>query len=149
MGREIDRVSGVGFGLAPVVIVNAGNRAEEKFVEFFTAGIRNRNTRQAYLRAVRQFFAWIEENRFRLQEIRPVHVAAYVELIGRERSAPTVKQHLAAVRMLFDYLVVGQVVEMNPAAAVRGPSYSTKKGKTPVSTKTKPAGSSTASTPKP
>lgn len=65
-------------------------------------------------------------------QIRPVHVAAYIEQLCRSVSAPTVKQNLAAVRMLFDYLVVGQVIEMNPAAAVKGPSYSTKKGKTPV-----------------
>ncbi len=58
----------------------------------------------------------------------------YVESLTRGHAAPTVKQHLAAVRMPFDYLVVGQVVEMNPAAAVRGPSYSAKQGKTPVPT---------------
>ncbi len=42
------------------------------------------------------------------------------------------KQHLAAIRMVFDYLVLGQVIPINPAAAVRGPRYSTKRGKTPV-----------------
>jgi site-specific recombinase XerD len=132
MVREISLVNGAGFGITPEVVGNAGRRAEEKFVEFFTAGIRNRNTRQAYLRATQQFFTWVGESGLRLEDVRPVHVAGYVELLGRERSAPTVKQNLAAVRMLFDYLVVSQVVEMNPAAAVRGPSYSTKKGKTPV-----------------
>lgn len=116
----------------PEVVARAGRRAEEKFVEFFTATIRNRNTRAAYYRAAQQFFLWFEERNLGLTDIRPVHVAAYVEVLGRERSAPTVKQHLAAVRMLFDHLVVGQVVEMNPAAAVRGPSHSVKRGKTPV-----------------
>jgi site-specific recombinase XerD len=43
-----------------------------------------------------------------------------------------VKQALAAIRMVFDYLVLGQVVPVNPAAAVRGPKYTTKRGKTPV-----------------
>ena len=47
-------------------------------------------------------------------------------------SPPTVKQHLAAMRMLFDWLVVRQVLEMNPAAAVRGPKHVVKRGKTPV-----------------
>lgn len=116
----------------PAVVQFAGRRAAEKFVEFFTAAIRNRNTRQSYLQAVGQFFTWFERRGLALTDIRPVHVAAYVELLSRERSAPTVKQHLAAVRMLFDHLVVGQVVEMNPAAAVRGPSHSVKRGKTPV-----------------
>src|SRR3954453_13538806 len=67
-----------------------------------------------------------------LETLRTHHVAAYVELLGKHYSAPTVKQHLAAVRMLFDWLVVRQVIEMNPAAAVRGPKYVVKRGKTPV-----------------
>lgn len=118
--------------VVPLVVQQAGGRAEEKFVEFFAASIRNVNTRMAYLRAVKKFFAWVDAAKLRLEHIRPVHVAAYIELLGRQVSAPSVKQNLAAVRMLFDYLVVGQVMEMNPAAAVRGPSYSAKKGKTPV-----------------
>lgn len=48
--------------------------------------------------------------------------------------APTVKQHLAAVRMLFDWLVIGQIVETNPASSVRGPKHVVKRGKTPVLT---------------
>ena len=116
----------------PLVIQRAGPRAEERFVEFFAASIRNANTRMAYLRAVRKFFAWAEPLNLPLERIRPLHVAAYIEQLTKTVTAPTVKQNLAAVRMLFDYLVVGQVVEMNPAAAVKGPSYSAKKGKTPV-----------------
>ena len=42
------------------------------------------------------------------------------------------KQHLAAIRMLFDWLVTGQVIDTNAAHAVRGPKYVVKKGKTPV-----------------
>jgi site-specific recombinase XerD len=61
-----------------------------------------------------------------------VHVSAYVELLGKRLAKPSVKQNLAAIRMLFDWLVVGQVVATNPAAPVRGPKYSVKKGKTPV-----------------
>ena len=34
--------------------------------------------------------------------------------------------------MLFDWLVVGRVLDTNPAHAVRGPKYSQKKGRTPV-----------------
>jgi integrase/recombinase XerD len=58
--------------------------------------------------------------------------AAYIEVLTRRYRAPTVKQHLAAIRMLFDWLIVGQVVGQNPAAAVRGPKHVVKKGKTPV-----------------
>ncbi|MBX9622567.1 MAG: site-specific integrase [Gemmataceae bacterium] len=116
----------------PPAIRQAGPKAEEKFFEFFAARIRNVNTRMAYLRAVKKFFAWLEPRGLSLPQIRPLHVAAYVEQLTKGRSAPTVKQNLAAVRMLFDYLVLNQVVEMNPASAVRGPNYSAKKGKTPV-----------------
>lgn len=119
-------------GVTPLAVRQAGPRAEEAFTEFFAATIRNPNTRMAYLRAVRKFFRWLEPAGVPLAGVRPLHVAAYVEALTREQSAPTVKQNLAAVRMLFDFLVVKQVVETNPAAAVKGPSYSAKKGKTPV-----------------
>ena len=64
-----------------------------------------------------------------------MHVAAWVEQLGRAHAAPTVKQQLAAVRMLFDWLVVGQVVPHNPAHAVKGPRHSTAKGKTRMPTR--------------
>ena len=116
----------------PSVIVRAGESASRKFVEFFTANIRNRNTRLSYARAVRRFFDWCEHHQIELQQIEPMLVAAYIEEVAESHSAPSVKQHLAAIRMLFDYLVVGQVLKMNPAAAVRGPKHVVKKGKTPV-----------------
>ena len=67
-----------------------------------------------------------------LSAVRPLHVAAYVEELQGTHSKPTVKQHLAALRMLFDWLVVGHIMNVNPAHAVRGPKYVVKKGKTPV-----------------
>ena len=59
-------------------------------------------------------------------------VAAYVEQLSGALSAPSVKQHLAALRMLFDWIVVGQVLPFNPASSVRGPKHVVKSGKTPV-----------------
>src|SRR5690606_32711508 len=102
--------------------------------EFFTANIRNRNTRTAYHRALVDFFAWCDDRGFELLDIEPIVVAAYVEYLGTIYSAPTVKQHLAAIRMCFDWLVVGQIIPMNPGSAVRGPTYVVKRGKTPVLT---------------
>jgi site-specific recombinase XerC len=67
-----------------------------------------------------------------LETVDPVHVATFVEQLGRELAAPSVKQHLAAVRMLYDWLVIGQVVPMNPAASVRGPKHVVKTGRTPI-----------------
>src|SRR5580700_2422657 len=115
----------------PAAIGRAGEHAAWRFIEFFTATIRNKNTRAAYAEAVGQFFAWCERHRVRtLDDIRPVVIAAYIE--NHPGAAPTVKQHLAAIRMLFDFLVTGQIVPMNPAASVRGPKHVVHRGKTPV-----------------
>src|ERR1700674_4995698 len=109
--------------------------AARRFVEFFTANIRNPNTRRAYHRAVSDFAAWCEANELlELRDIEPVHVAAYVEMLQPRLASPSVKVHLAAIRMLFDWLVIGQIIAVNPASSVRGPKYSVKKGKTPVLT---------------
>ena len=116
----------------PATILHAGERATRRFIEFFTANIRNQNTREAYYRAVVAFCDWCHRRRVRLEQVEPVSVAAYVEQLGRRYSKPTVKQHLAAIRMLFDWLVIGQVVPVNPASSVRGPTYVVKQGKTPV-----------------
>jgi len=95
--------------------------------------IRNKNTRRAYLEAVRQFSAFCAVHGIEdLAQVEPVHVAAFVEDQLREHSKPTVKQRLAALRMLFDWMVVGQVLAVNPAHAVRGPKHTQRKGKTPV-----------------
>jgi site-specific recombinase XerD len=114
----------------PAIVVSEGKRASERFIEFFTANIRNPNTRLAYGRAVAQFLTWCEERGAGLRDIKPVIVAAYIE--QHPGAVPTVKQHLAAINMLFDWLVTGQILPMNPAASVRAPRYSIKKGKTPV-----------------
>ncbi len=108
----------------PASVAGQGDRAAMRYIEFFTAQIRNPNTRAAYARAASAFFAWCEQRGLLLPAIQPVHVATYIEQLSRERSAPTVKQQLAAIRMLFDWLVVGQVVPHNPASAVRGPKHS-------------------------
>jgi site-specific recombinase XerD len=99
----------VGLEALPVAIAAAGGRTSERFIEF-----RNRNTRMAYALAVRQFFDWCEQRGFRLDAIRPTTVAAYIEQLGAGMAKPSVKQHLAAVRQLFDYLVTGGILPSNP-----------------------------------
>lgn len=107
--------------------------AGDRVRDFFTSRIRNPHTRRAYLEAVRQFSAFCTEIGLQdLAEVQPVHVAAFVEAQLRTHSRPTVKQHLAALRMLFDWMVVGQVIPTNPAHAVRGPKHTQKRGRTPV-----------------
>ena len=128
----------------PAMVAEAGTRASKRFLDFFAAEIENDNTRLAYYRAVCSFFAWLEQHGIgEFADIEPFHVAAYLKALKvsdagdravRERAAarPTVKQHLAAIRMLFDWLVVGQVLAINPAHAVRGPKHVVKRGKTRV-----------------
>lgn len=120
----------------PAIVADLGDGASRRFLEFFTANIRNRNTRDAYAQAVGQFLRWCEQSRLTLHQVEPIAVAAYVEWLQhrdqKPLAAPSVKQHLAAVKMLFDWLVTGQVVPSNPAASVRGPKHAVKKGKTPV-----------------
>lgn len=126
-------IAGLGTVALPAIIARAGDTAARRYVEFFTARIRNRNTREAYGRAATNFLAWSDSLGMELATIEPVHVAAWIEAQAQDGTpAPTIKQRLAAVRALFDALVVGQAMRLNPAAAVRGPSHSAKVGKTPV-----------------
>lgn len=121
--------------VVPATIADARETAARRFLEFFAATIRNKNTRMAYYRAVRHFFAWSEYHQLGgLDDIEPLHIAAYVEQLQGSMAKPSVKQHLAAIRMLFDWLVTGQVLATNPAHAVRGPKHVVKRGKTPVLT---------------
>jgi site-specific recombinase XerD len=118
--------------LVPALIADLGEVAAWRYVEFFTANIRNPHTRRAYARACSQFFGWCDQRSLTLTAIRPHDVATYIEQLQNEASAPSVKQQLAAVRMMFDWLVVGQIMPANPASAVRGPKHVVKTGKTPV-----------------
>jgi site-specific recombinase XerC len=117
----------------PALVTAAGERASVRFLEFFASAIRNPHTRRAYARAAGEFLAWCGEVWVAsLTAVQLLHVASWIELQTQTLSAPTVKQRLAAIRHLFDWLVTGQVVPVNPAASVRGPSHIAKKGKTPV-----------------
>jgi hypothetical protein len=108
-------------------------RAAERFFDFFTANIQNKHTRRAYFNAVCRFSEFCaERGAHDLARVKPVHVAGYVESLREGFAKPTIKQHLAAIRMLFDWLVVGQIIEVNPAHAVRGPRHVVTKGRTPV-----------------
>lgn len=124
--------------ILPAIIADAGERAGKRFIEFFTATIRNGNTRRAYARAVGDFLDWCQHRRLTLLGIEPVDVATYIEQLQQRTdkplAAPSVKQHLAAIGMLFDWLTSGGIIPFNPAASVRGPKHKVKRGKTPVLT---------------
>ena len=115
------------------IIADAPQRTRTRFLEFFAANIRNANTRRAYARAASDCLNWcFDHGVHTLDAITPIHIAGWVEELGRSLSAPTVKQRLAAIRHLFDWLVVGQILPFNPASSVRGPAWSSRSGRTPV-----------------
>ena len=127
------RTSHSGAPVIPALIAAAGDQAARRFLEFFAATISNPHTRRAYGRACAEFLAWCTAAGVReLADVEPLHVATWIEMQTRELAAPSVKQRLAAVRHLFDWLVTGQVVAVNPASSVRGPSHVVRQGKTPV-----------------
>jgi site-specific recombinase XerD len=119
----------------PAALFAPTPKAARRVLEFFTAQINNAHTRRAYMNATRRFADWCTSKEIHeLVQVQPFHVAAFVHNLQDELSPPSVKQHLAALRMLFDWLVTGHVIETNPAHSVRGPRYTLKKGKTPVLT---------------
>jgi hypothetical protein len=87
----------------PAIVLATGERGAYRFLEFFASNIRNPNTRAAYFYNVCEFFAWCQGRGVRaLVEVRPHHVAGYIERMTKTHAPPTTKQHLAAIRMLFD-----------------------------------------------
>lgn len=118
--------------LVPTLFTGAGENASYRFIEYFTARIRNPHTRQSYFRAVKRFSDWCQGRGLDLAKLNPVVIAGYIEELQGELGVTSVKQHLSAIRMLFDYLVTGHIVAFNPAQAVQAPRYSQSAGKTPI-----------------
>jgi site-specific recombinase XerD len=117
----------------PALITRASPSTRKKFFEFFTVPIRNANTRAAYYRAIQQFLAWAERAGYQdLEDIEPITVAAYIEILQRRAAPPTVKQHMSAIRMLFSWLTEKGVLAMNPAREVKTERFSRTEGKTPA-----------------
>src|SRR4030088_1790154 len=115
----------------PAIVADVGPEATKRFFEFFTVPIRNKNTRTAYYHAIGQFLDWCQRAGFRhLEDIEPITVAAYVE--QHPGSAATLKQHMAAIRMLFSWLTEKGVLAINPAREVKTPKFSRTEGKTPA-----------------
>jgi hypothetical protein len=118
---------------APILFERASASTKKKFFEFFTVPIRNANTRAAYYRAIEQFLFWCERAGYRdLEDIEPITVAAYIETLQHQAAPATVKQHMAAIRMLFSWLTEKGILAMNPAREVKTERFSRTEGKTPA-----------------
>jgi site-specific recombinase XerD len=118
----------------PAVVQATGDAGIAAFVEFFVATLRNPHTRLAYAKAVSRFTAWMDTAGItNLRALQAWHVATYIEHMLKEGLRPaTVKQSLAAIRQLCDFLVVRQILAMNPATSVKAPKQVHRRGLTPV-----------------
>jgi site-specific recombinase XerD len=98
--------------------------------DFFTTQLHNDHTRVAYLNATRRFAVWCKPHGLELADVKPFHVAAFLKELQDEDhqpkpfSKPTVKLHLAALRMLFDWMVIGQVIPDESGARGAAPNMS-------------------------
>jgi integrase/recombinase XerD len=121
--------------LVPAIVQRSGKKGVIRFIEFFVVDIRNKNTRDAYFYACCRFLSWCDRQLIaEISAVEPLHVAVYLKTLhGYEKSS--IKQHLAAIRALFNWLLVGQVVQANPAISVKGPKYDVTRGLTPVLTR--------------
>ena len=120
----------------PALIEGSGRKARDRIEHFLRAAIDIDNTRRAYGRSLGSFFAFLEDGgRERVQDIGPLDVRDYLEAAkANGLSTATLKQHMAAIRTLFDHLVTGGVLQHNPALSVKAPRQKLGKGKTPVLT---------------
>jgi len=129
----VNQLVSIASATLPALVAAAGERAGMRFLEFFAVNIRNPHTRRAYARAADEFLAWCADAGVpSIAAVQPVHVATWIETSTRTLAAPSFKQRLAALRHLFDWLVNGQVVPVNPAHTVRGPRHVVTCGQTPV-----------------
>ena len=95
-------------------------KTAEAFLELLGARVRNPNTRSAYRVAWRSFLAFCSARQLELESVKAYHVGSWLDQHPGSRS--TQRQHLAALRLLFDSLMMRGVVEYNPAARARGRS---------------------------
>jgi hypothetical protein len=126
--------------VVPGIVTDAGEHAALRFLEFFAATVRNRNTRAAYMVAVSRFFTCCEQHRIgRLADIEPLHVAglrrdARPEL--REAGSEAASRGDPHAVRLADHR---RRARYQSGAPVRGPKHVVKRGKTPVLSAARPA----------
>jgi site-specific recombinase XerD len=101
------------------------DKTAETFLDLLAAHVRNPNTRSAYRVAWRSFLAFCSA-----RNLKAYHVGAWLDQHPGSRSAQ--RQHLAAVRLLFDHLMMRGVLEYNPAARAKPPRLVREFSHTPV-----------------
>lgn len=105
----------------PDMITRCGHSAGRRFVEFFTEEVKSPAMRMTYAQAVVRFCSWADRRGHTVEELTTIVISIYVEQLGLRSPLATVKQHLAAVRLLFDWFVISGIVTANPVERVPDP----------------------------
>lgn len=126
--------------LVPRIIAETSEKVTRCYLDFFFAQVENENTRTSYVRAIVDFFSWVDLNRenYDLLDIETLDVVAWVKWLettvnpatGKVPSKSTVRQRLAAVKSLFNWFRLHQHITVSPAAAVKKKRERVTRGKT-------------------
>lgn len=96
----------------------------ELHYEFFQ-NFNSENTRKCYLRDIKQFYQFIEQNitnLFSLLEIKRLHIVAYRDYLNQLEQAPkTICRKFSSLSSYFDFLVEKGLFEVNPCTSVKRP----------------------------
>lgn len=114
------------------VLYSPDLKAAKRFWEFFMGVSKNHNTRMAYKRATYRFADWCEQYALELSDIEPVHIEAYTQQMEATHAPASIKQHMSALKKLFDFFITGQIVTFNPVDAVARPVERITRGKTDI-----------------
>jgi len=124
-----------------VALFLPNEKATERFFDFFTSTISQQHTRRAYYKAAARFSEWCEgRGLLDLAHVKPLHVALAISNGSRlpEPKGQGPCQALGEAALwrrcgcCLTGLVVGHVMETNPAHSVRGPKHVVRKGRHPV-----------------
>jgi integrase/recombinase XerD len=113
-------------------LVGLDERSADRILQFFTAEIRNANTRRAYVHALACFVKWCAERQLALRDLTPYYVASYIEQLTATHAAPTVSSIWLRFGCLETTWSWGKSCRTTPRPQFVGPKYVMKKGKTPV-----------------
>ena len=101
----------------PKIIEAAGPRAEVQYMTFYLNAQFTTNTKTAYWSANYRFLDWCGSRGLELHGINSDVVLSYFH--NQRFSASALRQHLSAIRKLFDWLADGKTVIGNPTTAIK------------------------------
>lgn len=87
---------------------------------FLEKSIGNEHTREAYNRAISYFQAWCSKQTLPLLQVRHRDMTQYVKELISHYSTASTRQHLAAIKSLYDWLMIRDILDANPVSAVIG-----------------------------